>query len=139
MYKIIVASHGPMAQGMKESLEFVMGPAENVSALCLDGEGISKFTENAKKLINECAEREILVMVDLLFGSPFNEFSKLAATYDGKMEIISGVSLPALVEAVSCQDDGDSIEIAIPQIKKSATMKTLKEVIEEEDKNDDDE
>ena len=131
MYKIIVASHGPMAQGMKASLEFVMGPAENVSALCLDEEGISKFTENAKKLINECTEREILVMVDFLFGSPFNEFSKLAATYDGKMEIISGVSLPALVEAVSCQEDGDSIEIAIPQIKKSATMKTLKEVIEE--------
>ena len=51
MYKIIVASHGPMAQGMKESLEFVMGPAENVSALCLDGEGISKFTENAKKFV----------------------------------------------------------------------------------------
>ena len=111
----------------------------NVSALCLDGEGISKFTENAKKLINECTEREILVMVDFLFGSPFNEFSKLAATYDGKMEIISGVSLPALVEAVSCQEDGDSIENAIPQIRNSATMKTLKEVIEEEDKNDDDE
>ena len=50
MYKIIVASHGPMAQGMKASLEFVMGPAENVSALCLDEEGISKFTENAKKI-----------------------------------------------------------------------------------------
>ena len=55
------------------------------------------------------------------------------------MEIISGVSLPALVEAVSCQEDGDSIENAIPQIRESATMKTLKEVIEEEDKNDDDE
>ena len=53
MYKIIVASHGPMAQGMKESLEFVMGPAENVSALCLDEEGISKFTENAKKLLEQ--------------------------------------------------------------------------------------
>lgn len=66
-------------------------------------------------------------------------FLNLQRTYDGKMEIISGVSLPALVEAVSCQEDGDSIENAIPQIKKSATMKTLKEVIEEEDKNDDDE
>ena len=43
MYKIIVASHGPMAEGMKKSLEFVMGPAENVTALCLDEEGISKF------------------------------------------------------------------------------------------------
>lgn len=26
MYKIIVASHGPMAEGMKKSLEFVMEP-----------------------------------------------------------------------------------------------------------------
>ena len=47
MYKIIVASHGPMAEGMKKSLEFVMGPAENVTALCLDEEGISKFSKEA--------------------------------------------------------------------------------------------
>ena len=78
-------------------------------------------------------------MVDFLFGSPFNEFSKLAATYDGKMEIISGVSLPALVEAVSCQEDGDSIENAIPQIKEAAVMKTLREILAEEESGDDDE
>lgn len=76
MYKIIVASHGPMAEGMKKSLEFVMGPAENVTALCLDEEGISKFAERAKRLVNDQNTEEILVMVDFLFGSPFNEFSK---------------------------------------------------------------
>ena len=111
MYKIIVASHGPMAQGMKDSLEFVMGPGE----------------------------KEILVMVDFLFGSPFNEFSKLAASYEGKMEIITGVNLPALVEAVSSQESGENMETVIPRIKESAEMKTLREVLEEEDKNDDDE
>ena len=89
MYKIIVASHGPMAEGMKKSLEFVMGPAENVTALCLDEEGISKFAERAKRLVNDQNTEEILVMVDFLFGSPFNEFSKLAAGYAGKMEIIN--------------------------------------------------
>ena len=139
MYKIIVASHGPMAQGMKDSLEFVMGPDENVTALCLDEEGIAKFTESAKKLLAEQEGKEILVMVDFLFGSPFNEFSKLAASYEGKMEIITGVNLPALVEAVSSQESGENMETVIPRIKESAEMKTLREVLEEEDKNDDDE
>ena len=117
MYKIIVASHGPMAEGMKKSLEFVMGPAENVTALCLDEEGISKFSKEAKRLLDEQDTEEVLVMVDFLFGSPFNEFSKLAAGYAGKMEIITGVNLPALVEAVNCQEDGSSMETVIPQIK----------------------
>ena len=44
MYKIIVASHGPMAEGMKKSLEFVMGPAENVTALCLDAVSYTHLT-----------------------------------------------------------------------------------------------
>lgn len=139
MYKIIVASHGPMAQGMKDSLEFVMGPAENVTALCIDEEGIVKFTEGAKKILAEQEGKEILVMVDFLFGSPFNEFSKLAANYKGKMEIITGVNLPALVEAVSSQESGENMETVIPRIKESAEMKTLREVLEEEDNNDDDE
>ena len=79
------------------------------------------------------------MMVDFLFGSPFNEFSKLAASYEGKMEIITGVNLPALVEAVSSQESGENMETVIPRIKESAEMKTLREVLEEEDKNDDDE
>lgn len=70
MYKIIVASHGPMAEGMKKSLEFVMGPAENVTALCLDEEGISKFSKEAKRLLDEQDTEEVLVMVDFLFGRP---------------------------------------------------------------------
>ena len=139
MYKIIVASHGPMAEGMKKSLEFVMGPAENVTALCLDEEGISKFSKEAKRLLDEQDTEEVLVMVDFLFGSPFNEFSKLAAGYAGKMEIITGVYLPALVEAVNCLEDGSSMETVIPQIKEAAVMKTLREILAEEESGDDDE
>ena len=78
-------------------------------------------------------------MGDFLFGSPFNEFSKLAAGYAGKMEIITGVNLPALVEAVNCQEDGSSMETVIPQIKEAAVMKTLREILAEEESGDDDE
>ena len=140
MYKIIVASHGPMAEGMKKSLEFVMGPAENVTALCLDEEGISKFAERAKRLVNDQNTEEILVMVDFLFGSPFNEFFKTCSRLCRKgWKFITGVNLPALVEAVNCQEDGSSMETVIPQIKEAAVMKTLREILAEEESGDDDE
>ncbi len=87
---------------------------------------ISKFSKEAKRLLDEQDTEEVLVMVDFLFGSPFNEFSKLAAGYAGKMEIITGVNLPALVEAVNCQEDGSSMETVIPQIKRSCGNENFK-------------
>ena len=69
----------------------------------------------------------------------YTHLSKLAAGYAGKMEIITGVNLPALVEAVNCQEDGSSMETVIPQIKEAAVMKTLREILSEEESGDDDE
>ena len=55
------------------------------------------------------------------------------------MEIITGVNLPALVEAVNCQEDESSMETVIPQIKEAAALKTLREILAEEESGDDDE
>ena len=34
MNKILIASHGPLANGMKKTAEFLMGQNENVETLC---------------------------------------------------------------------------------------------------------
>lgn len=34
MNKILLASHGPLANGMKKTAEFLMGQNENVETLC---------------------------------------------------------------------------------------------------------
>ena len=138
MYKIIVASHGPMAEGMKKSLEFVMGPAENVTALCLDEEGISKFAERAKRLVNDQNTEEILVMVIFCLAVHLMNF-KTCSRLCRRWKLLPGVNLPALVEAVNCQEDGSSMETVIPQIKEAAVMKTLREILAEEESGDDDE
>ena len=53
-------------------------------------------------------------------------FQNLQLVMQAKMEIITGVNLPALVEAVNCQEDGSSMETVIPQIKEAAVMKNFK-------------
>ena len=60
MYQIIIASHGSMAEAVKASLEFVMGPAENVHAICLDEEGISRFSEKIDAFIEEHKNENVL-------------------------------------------------------------------------------
>ena len=44
MYKIIEASHGPRAEAMRQKLEFVMGQADGVETICLDEDGVGKFS-----------------------------------------------------------------------------------------------
>lgn len=139
MYNIIVATHGQMAAGMKQSLEFVMGMETAVKAICLDEEGITKFAENAEKAVEELGEEELLVFVDFTFGSPFNEFSKLAAKCNGAYEILTGVNLPALVEAVSGQLQGLTLEEAIPQIRDAVKMGSFRELMLEKEESDEDE
>ena len=62
------------------ALQLLDGTGELMDGLfTFDEEGISKFSKEAKRLLDEQDTEEVLVMVDFLFGSPFNEFSKLAS------------------------------------------------------------
>lgn len=139
MYRIIVASHGPMAQGMKESLEFVMGPAQGVEAVCLDEDGISKFSGRVKEAVEKSGDEETLVLVDFAFGSPFNEFSKEAGSFKKHFEILTGVNLPALVEAVNAQQQGQTLAEAIPAVREASVMQSFTEMLAEQAAGDEDE
>ena len=41
MNKILIASHGPLANGMKKTAEFLMGQNENVETLCAYVDAVS--------------------------------------------------------------------------------------------------
>lgn len=65
-------------------------------------------------------------------------FQNLQPVMQERWKLLPG-NLPALVEAVNCQEDGSSMETVIPQIKEAAVMKTLREILAEEESGDDDE
>ena len=139
MYQIIVASHGPMAAAMKASLEFVMGPAEHVQAICLDEEGISSFSGKVGEYVEAHKKENVLAFVDFPYGTPFNEFAKKAGEFENEFELLTGLNLPGLVEAVQNQTGDEKIADVIPMIRESSAICSMREMMEEAGADSDDE
>lgn len=103
MYKIVVASHGPLAGAMKESLKFFFSNDIDVTTISIDERGLVAFQAEMDHVFQQIGTHDVLIFTDLLYGTPFNEAAKRAATLEQAFEIIAGVSMPLLVEAVNYQ------------------------------------
>ena len=74
MYKIIIATHGNLAQSINDTLSLFVGEDKEVYSICLDDKGISEFEKKADNVIEEIGADEVLIFTDLFYGSPFNVF-----------------------------------------------------------------
>ena len=100
MVGIIIASHGEFANGIFQSGEMIFGKQEKVVACTLmpsDGpENIQKKMEEAISSFDD--QEEILFLVDLWGGTPFNQASALIDGHEEHWAIVTGLSLPMLIE-----------------------------------------
>lgn len=77
MRKIVLASHGRLAEGMLDSLGMIAGRQEGVSALCAYTDDAPDFTVALSGLVEGLGEGDELVIVtDVLGGSVNNEASQ---------------------------------------------------------------
>ena len=78
MRKIVVASHSLLAQGFKDTLEFLTGKSDVVNAVCAyvndNGEGLDAAVEAALS-----GTDEVVVLTDALGGSVNQRFSRFAS------------------------------------------------------------
>lgn len=106
MRRIVLASHGTLAAGMKSSLEIIAGPQPQVSALCAYTEGSPDLKEALAGLVSGLAEGDELVLVtDLLGGSVNNEASQLCEIPG--VTVVTGMNL-GLVLSLALGDAPDT-------------------------------
>ena len=92
MKKMILASHGRMAAGLKDSMEMVVGNVDDLICFCLmPGEDPGGLTEKVEKLVKEEPGAQFLVLVDIRGGSVSNSLSRLSV-YDN-VRIINGMNM----------------------------------------------
>ncbi len=88
MRKIVVASHSLLAQGFKDTLEFLTGKSDAVNAVCAyvndNGEGLDAAVEAALS-----GTDEVVVLTDALGGSVNQRFSRFASD---RIHVIAGVN-----------------------------------------------
>ncbi len=101
MVKFIIASHGEFAKGIQQSGEMIFGQQEDVEVVTfMPNEGPEDLMQHFTQALGEATETgEVLFLVDLWGGSPFNAASRIQAEHPERMAIITGLNLPMLIEA----------------------------------------
>lgn len=141
MSKLVLASHGSLAEGMKSALKMILGESIQVDAFGLDTWGQPQaILEEIMKLRSAEPEEELIVLCDVKGGSVCNCMIQLCT--DPKICVISGMNLGLALElamisgGVSCKEE---IENAIEESKKGiqyfdyTVMQSLAETEEEKD------
>ena len=101
MVGIILASHGQFAEGILQSGSMIFGEQENVKAVILKpSEGPDDLRAKLEEAVASFDNQdEVLFLVDLWGGTPFNQSNTLFEEHKDKWAIVSGLNLPMLIEA----------------------------------------
>lgn len=121
--KLLIATHGTFAKGIKSSLELIVGNQDFIHVLCAYTDGITEIEKPIKNIISSLKpDEEVIIVTDLFGGSINNEFMNYISLPN--VHLICGVNLPLLLEIVlNIQNEDieklitDSIKIAQEQIQ----------------------
>ncbi|MFD1449709.1 MULTISPECIES: mannose/fructose/sorbose PTS transporter subunit IIA [Oceanobacillus] len=101
MVGIIIASHGEFATGILQSGAMIFGEQENVKAVTLmPSEGPEDIRAKMEEAIASFDNQdEVLFLVDLWGGTPFNQASGLMEGHEDKWAIVAGLNLAMVIES----------------------------------------
>lgn len=102
MREYLLASHSNMAQGVKDSLELIMGKQENVYTICAYVQSDYDLESEIIKFMKTHSYSELIVVTDLLGGSVNNEFLKLQSEFN--YHLVTGLTLTLVLELVTSSD-----------------------------------
>lgn len=116
MTRVILASHGRLADGMKDTLRFILGELPNVSTICAYvDQGVSLRSQIDQAFSEVSQEDTVVVVTDIFGGSVNNEFMTLLD--EERFILVAGMNMPALVELITM--DGPTIEKVTEVIERS--------------------
>lgn len=125
MVSIVLASHGGLAEGILQSGQMIFGAQENVSAVCLTPDmGPDDLKARLLAAIESFEDQnEVLFLVDLQGGTPWNQVSLLLDANDHPSWVaVAGLSLPMLIAAYGARMGADTaLEVAKEAISEAAS------------------
>lgn len=133
--KLILASHGELAKGMKHSAQMIVGSlVDQVEVYCLyPGMNPEDYAEEMRSRI-EADDEQYLFVCDILGGSVHTALSQLLD--NERVSICSGMNLNlilSLVIGVQTELDNNAINNILEEAKSGITFRTCIEVEESED------
>ncbi|MDO4436245.1 MAG: mannose/fructose/sorbose PTS transporter subunit IIB [Cardiobacteriaceae bacterium] len=124
MVQIIVACHGKMGEEIVQTAAMVFGDLEGVHAVSfVAGEGPEDLIQKYEAIMEKTGQ-EVLFLVDLFGGSPYNAAVRLVAERE-QADVLTGVNLPMLLEILDSRDEKSTVADLV-QSAHSASIEGIK-------------
>ncbi len=126
MIGILVLTHGKLAEGLNDALRMIVGEVDVLDFLGLTpGEDLDAYAVKVKEKAQAImSENGVLVLTDIVGGTPFNQATKLLSEFN--LCIVTGVNLGMLLSAHLNRDNAKDIrdlaEMAIDEGKDSMML-----------------
>ena len=137
MKYLIMVSHGQFAEGLKDALSMLAGQREDVLALGLqNGKSADEFAEEFSNIINPiCQDDEIILLGDLIGGSPLTTAMNVVSENGLHCTIIGGMNLPLALTTVLMKDTMSTNDLVVQILNEATTA--LRELKIENDEDED--
>lgn len=111
MVGIVVVAHGRLADALVETAEMIVGQTEGVKACAFcEGSDVEKLRKMLKTSIKEVNDGDgVIILTDMFGGTPSNIS---LAFLEEKLEVITGVNLPMLLNALTKREGKDLAGLA---------------------------
>lgn len=136
--KLILMSHGSMAEETLKSAQMIVGNIKNVwTVSMLSDDGLSGTTKKLETILNEWdINTNILVIADLRGGTPCNVAMMKMKDYPN-LKVVTGLNLAMTIESIMVQsDEVESFSNHIISTGKEAVTKIELVGIDEEEYED---
>lgn len=108
MTEIILASHGPLSEGIYQTGLMFYGSIEGVTCLTLTGDkGFEVFKQELCKICEGLkSEQSVIILCDLQGGTPYN--ISLALSFDerfqSRIKVVAGMNLPMYLATLEARE-----------------------------------
>lgn len=134
MIKLIIVTHGPLADAFKESGAMFFGDqVDQVATIGLfPTKSPEVLEEEIKAAVVQSGTKECLIFVDILAGTPFNVVALMIEELkEYHIECFAGVNMPIVMEALASKESMNVAELTehIGEIS-AATIVNLRQTLE---------
>lgn len=104
--KIILASHGALAKGMKDTLDMIVGNQVSIQAYSAYDEENVDFASDISQQITREINEQFIIVTDVMGGSVNNAMTELVLRYKNVF-LITGMNLPLVLSLATYSGDID--------------------------------
>ena len=118
MIGLVLVTHGRLAEEFVSATEHVVGPQDNVQAICIDSDDdMEHRREDILKAVKAVDDGDgVIVLTDMFGGTPSN--LSISIMDKAKVEVIAGINLPMLIRLASVREAAD-LEAAVEQAQEA--------------------